>query len=97
MQIGMEKNSVHYLIAGRVQGVYYRDATRRQAIALQISGWVRNLPDGRVEVMAQGTPENLTVFNEWLWKGPVLARVTEVIVEPMALTEDLTEFVIREE
>ncbi|MGB6976899.1 MAG: acylphosphatase [Gammaproteobacteria bacterium] len=91
----MEKICIRYLITGRVQGVYYRDATRRQAEQLQITGWTRNLSDGRVEVMAQGTLENLEKFQQWLWKGPVLAKVTEVIVEPTTLTEHFTGFTVR--
>jgi acylphosphatase len=91
----MEKNCIRYLIAGRVQGVYYRDATRKQAEQLRITGWARNLTDGRVEVMAQGTLENLEKLHQWLRKGPPLARVTEVVVEPVILTEHFVEFTIR--
>jgi acylphosphatase len=93
----MTRNCFRYLIAGRVQGVFYRDTTRQKAQQLQITGWVRNLPDGRVEVMAQGTPENLDLFGQWLWQGPPLAQVTEVVTKPAKSTEDFRDFVIRQD
>ena len=72
-----------FLVSGRVQGVFYRDSTRRQAKALGISGWVRNLVDGRVEVLACGDERQLDIFSKWLEIGPEYAKVTniEVITE----------------
>ncbi|UCB54746.1 MAG: acylphosphatase [Thiotrichales bacterium] len=72
-----------FLVSGRVQGVFYRDSTRRQASTLGISGWVRNLVDGRVEVLACGDERQLDVFSKWLEIGPEYAKVTniEVITE----------------
>ena len=66
------------LVSGRVQGVYFRAATREQAASLGLSGHARNLPDGRVEVLACGAPEALASLREWLWSGPPQARVTAV-------------------
>jgi len=73
--------AVRCLVAGRVQGVYYRASTARQASALGLMGWARNLQDGRVEVVASGAPEAVAALCAWLWQGPPAARVSEVIVE----------------
>lgn len=69
---------VRYRIMGRVQGVSFRFATRQRAVELGVTGWVRNLPDGCVEVLACGTPQQLDSLAEWLWRGPPLARVADV-------------------
>jgi acylphosphatase len=63
------------LISGRVQGVMFRDFTQRKARRLGLSGWVRNLPDGRVEVCAQGEHEKLSRLAALLKRGPLFARV----------------------
>jgi acylphosphatase len=68
-------------VAGRVQGVYYRAATVEHASRLALQGWVRNLPDGRVEAVAAGPIDALTEFASWLWLGPPAARVDSVQVE----------------
>ena len=72
-----------FLVSGRVQGVFYRDSTRRQAQAIGVTGWVRNLYDGRVEVLACGDGRKLETFKNWLEIGPEYAKVTniEVITE----------------
>ena len=67
-----------YLVSGRVQGVFYRDSTRRQARAQGISGWVRNRFDGRVEVLACGDEQQLERFKKWLEIGPEYAKVTNI-------------------
>ena len=72
--------TIHCHVSGRVQGVCFRMAAREQASLLGISGWVRNLPDGRVEVMASGNEDRLKDFKDWLKKGPELARVLELDV-----------------
>ncbi len=69
-----------YLISGIVQGVGYRYFTKRKADLYGITGFVRNLPDGRVEVYAEGDPEVLNEFEKELWKGPAFAKVTSVEV-----------------
>ena len=71
---------VRFLISGRVQGVYFRAYTRDEARSLGLQGWVRNLPDGRVEVLAQGDPGKLKAFESWCRKGPPHARVQDVMV-----------------
>lgn len=72
------------LVEGRVQGVGYRAATRREAQRLGLTGWVRNLPDGRVELLASGSPEALDALERWLWQGPAFARVDGVLREAVA-------------
>ncbi len=67
-------------VAGRVQGVYYRGSAARRAQELDVRGYARNLPDGRVEVLACGTAESVQVFVEWLWIGSSASRVTAVEV-----------------
>jgi len=69
---------VHLYISGIVQGVFFRDFTRRQAKALGIKGWVRNLSDGRVEVVGEGEEEKIKEFLQRLHKGPPGAKVTDI-------------------
>lgn len=64
-----------YLVAGRVQGVFFRASTAREAMQLGVRGWARNLPDGRVEVLAIGTAAGLESLAAFLAKGPPRARV----------------------
>lgn len=82
-----------FAIRGRVQGVWFRDSTRREAEALGLGGYAKNLPDGSVEVLAVGNPESLDTLRRWLAKGPPLAKVTEVI-ESEAEYRELTAFEI---
>jgi len=72
---------VRCLVAGRVQGVYYRAAAADEAMRLVLDGWVKNLADGRVEVVAAGEPAAVAVLVRWLWKGPPAARVDAVHIE----------------
>ena len=66
------------IVSGRVQGVFFRASTRDQALALGVSGHARNLPDGRVEVLACGEAGAVTALCAWLQQGPPQARVSEV-------------------
>ncbi len=66
------------LVSGRVQGVWYRASTQQQASLLGLTGYARNLADGRVEVLACGEKEALSALEAWLWQGPRAARVAEV-------------------
>ncbi len=70
-----------YYISGRVQGVWFRESTRRKALGLGLSGRATNLEDGRVQVMADGLPSALADLEEWLQHGPPMATVIEVKVE----------------
>jgi acylphosphatase len=69
------------IVHGRVQGVFFRDSTRTQAIALGLTGYVRNLPDGAVETVAEGAREALESLLAQLRVGPPSARVDRVDVQ----------------
>lgn len=68
----------HVFIEGRVQGVFYRDWTRRLAQGLQLTGWVRNLADGRVEAVFEGPKEKVEQMIEKCNEGPRLAGVKHI-------------------
>ncbi|MCP1726171.1 acylphosphatase [Natronospira proteinivora] len=70
--------SKRFLVSGKVQGVFFRASTREQANQLGVSGWARNLPDGRVEVVAAGDPGAVSALEEWLWQGSPAADVDNV-------------------
>ena len=72
---------VRCLVAGRVQGVFFRASTREQAEQLGLSGHVRNRPDGRVEVVACGAQAAVEKLQAWLWQGPPHAQVSAVECE----------------
>lgn len=72
------KKGMHCIIKGKVQGVWFRASTQKQAVPLEITGWVRNLPDGGVEVTAFGEQEKLLILFEWLKQGPERAAVEDV-------------------
>ena len=75
------RSRIRCIVAGRVQGVFYRAATAQVAKDLAVQGWARNLPDGRVEVVAAGAMPALSELAAWLWDGPPAARVDSVSVE----------------
>lgn len=72
---------IRITITGKVQGVFYRKSAHARAVALGLSGWVRNLDDGRVQAEVQGEPYGVEQFIQWCLKGPDLARVTAVDTE----------------
>ncbi len=76
-----------FTVHGRVQGVWFRESTRREAAPLGIAGHAINLPDGSVEVYAVGAPESLRVLEAWLHSGPPMARVTKVDVAHAEVAE----------
>lgn len=69
------KITQHLKIHGRVQGVFYRESMSRQALALGVTGWVRNCSDGTVEAMVQGEPDAVGQIVAWARSGPEMARV----------------------
>ena len=83
------------LISGRVQGVYFRVFTQNKAKHFDIKGTVRNLPDGRVEIIAEADPLVIEKFIKWCHKGPVTARVDKVEIEDLEIDEPFTCFKIK--
>jgi len=77
-----------------VQGVFYRASTEAKARTLGLRGWVRNLADGRVELVACGPAEQLATLEQWLWDGPAHANVTDVMADSIA-TQPFSNFEIR--
>ena len=77
----MSERTVHVLVSGRVQGVWYRGSTEERARALGLRGWVRNLRDGRVEAVIRGAPEAVEDMLEWMRQGPPAARVEDLQVK----------------
>ncbi len=90
----MMDKRVHLLIRGRVQGVAFRDFTERRALALGLNGWVRNLPDGSVEALAEGPEGDLRALLESVRMGPPAARVDAVREEWSEAAGDLRRFSI---
>lgn len=77
----MIKVCMRFFVSGKVQGVWFRASTKEQAERLHLTGWAKNLSDGRVEVVACGEKENIAQLSAWLKHGPELAEVTALIKE----------------
>jgi acylphosphatase len=82
----------HVTVAGLVQGVCFRASTRDTARGLGLTGWVRNLPDSRVEAVAEGPRPALESFVAWCREGPPHARVSDLRVEWLAATGEFPGF-----
>jgi acylphosphatase len=86
--------AAHATISGMVQGVAFRQTTRREARQRHLHGWVRNLRTGEVEVFAQGAEDDVNAFIDWLWTGPPTARVTGVESDTVEPDPNLQDFLI---
>jgi acylphosphatase len=84
----------HILVSGRVQGVFYRANTRKKALELGLTGWVRNLRDGRVEIVAEGKESDLRKLIAWGHEGSPMASVIDAAVEWKEYTGEYTTFSI---
>lgn len=84
-----------YFVEGLVQGVGFRYATQRMARRLDLTGFVRNLPDGRVEVVVEGPPDKVKELESWLHHGPPMARVDRIESFDLEPTGQYTDFSIR--
>ena len=73
--------TIKFLVSGKVQGVFFRTSTKKQADSLDLGGWVRNRENGEVEGVASGTAEQLDSFCLWLRQGPTLASVESLKIE----------------
>ncbi len=72
------RSRLHIIISGTVQGVFYRANTKEQADRLGVTGWVRNICDGNVEIVAEGEREKLEQLLDWCWHGPADAKVSDL-------------------
>jgi acylphosphatase len=88
-------SAIRFLISGKVQGVCFRANTQEQARLLGLRGYVRNLRDGRVEVLAAGADEALGALAEWLMQGPPLSRVDAVERQDASTPVEQDRFEIR--
>ncbi len=87
-----ENVRAHIYVSGRVQGVYYRKNARRSALSFGLTGWVRNLPDRRVEAVAEGERNRVEDFLGWCREGPSMAIVRALDVSWEAATGEFDTF-----
>jgi acylphosphatase len=90
----MADKAIHATVRGGVQGVGFRQSCRQVARSLDIVGWVRNLQDGSVEILAQGDADALDRLVIWLWSGPAGAMVTGVESDSVSPDSTLRDFFI---
>lgn len=83
------------VVSGRVQGVTYRASAQKAAKKLGLTGWVQNLADGRVKLVAEGDAATLDEMIAWTHRGPIFARVDDVDVVRSDATQEFTEFEVR--
>ena len=86
---------LHVYISGRVQGVFFRAETQRAAKGFNLTGWVRNMADGRVEVLFEGEDKNIDKMIAWCHIGPPAAQVQEVLIEEKSYTGEFNDFGIK--
>lgn len=89
------RERAHVLVSGSVQGVFFRDSARRKAEELDLAGWVKNLPDGRVEAVFEGPSGSVREMVGWCESGPSHADVEDVEVEYCEAGADLRGFEVR--
>ena len=82
------RNCCRFNVRGKVQGVFFRASTREQATRLGLTGWVRNLPNGDVELLVFGDTEKIDMLGSWLRRGPQYAEVSEVKAEMLPAATD---------
>jgi acylphosphatase len=87
--------TIHINVSGRVQGVYFRAFTQKQANQYGITGFVANKKDGSVEIVACADQDALNSFTTWCQKGPLMAKVGHVVVNKYTTSEKFTQFEIR--
>lgn len=91
----MVMKRAHIFVSGRVQGVFFRAKTKSVATRLNLTGWVRNIPDGRVEVVVEGEEDKVNTLVDWCRKGPKFASVTGIEVKEEPFTGAFRDFRIR--
>jgi acylphosphatase len=88
----MALKQLQLFIRGRVQGVYFRASTQREARRLGLTGWVRNRPDGSIEILAEGEEAAIRELYGWAQKGPTAARVERVDTRWRSYAGEYAEF-----
>ncbi|MFO7965935.1 MAG: acylphosphatase [Desulfobacterales bacterium] len=91
----MNRTRAHVMISGRVQGVFFRVETRETALRKEVTGWVRNTRDGRVEAVFEGNDEEVQQMIQWCRKGPPGARVNHVDIEQEEFRNEFDTFSVR--
>ena len=91
----MIQKRIHIFITGRVQGVFFRQSTRVMAIKNNVTGWIRNLDDGRVEIVAEGEESNIDALIDWCKTGPANSRVDEFELVEENSTDEFKNFEVR--
>jgi acylphosphatase len=91
----MKKRRAHVWIMGRVQGVFFRAYARDASQLIGVTGWVRNLPDGRVEAVFEGDADKVERMVQWCYEGSPMSRVDEVEVLDEVYTGDFDRLAIR--
>jgi len=86
---------LHAIVSGRVQGVGFRYFVKNAALESKLSGWVRNLPDGTVELEVEGPDEDVEEFREKLWKGPGFSRIDNINEDTLVPTGNNQGFSIK--
>lgn len=92
----MVKIRIHLLLSGRVQGVLFRQTARAKALELGLTGWAKNLLDGKVEIVVEGQKGKVGQFVEWAKQGPPLSRVDALEAAEEEYTGEFENFLIRE-
>ena len=91
----MVQKRIHIFVTGRVQGVFFRQSTRVMAIKNNVIGWVRNLADGRVEIIAEGETQDIDNLVTWCKTGPANSRVDEFELSDETFIGEFEKFEVR--
>ena len=91
----MVQKQIHIFVTGRVQGVFFRQSTKVMAIKNNAKGWVRNLDDGRVEIVAQGETQDIDNLAHWCKTGPANSRVDEFELSEENVSDEFENFEVR--
>jgi len=91
----MTQKTIHAIVEGKVQGVFFRAYTRDEAERLGLSGWVRNRPDGSVEALISGDARNVDRMLEWLETGSPMSQVSRVIIKSGQQPSEVKDFFIK--
>ena len=91
----MVQKRIHIFVTGRVQGVFFRQSTKVMAIKNNVKGWVRNLDDGRVEIIGEGKIQDIDNLAHWCKTGPANSRVDEFELSEENVTSEFENFEVR--